>query len=62
MEYLTTSEMSKKWNISRRGVSLLSFQNRIEGAVLNGNVWLIPDNAKKPEDPRRVRKMGQEKE
>lgn len=62
IEYLTTSEMSKKWNISRRRVSLLCFQNRIEGAVLNGNVWLIPDNAKKPEDPRRVRKMGQEKE
>lgn len=47
MEYLTTSEMAKKWNISRRRVSLLCSQNRIEGAVLKENVWLIPDNAKK---------------
>lgn len=62
MEYLTTSEMAKKWNISRRRVSLLCSQNRIEGALLKGNVWLIPDNAQKPEDPRRVRKMGQERE
>lgn len=61
MEYLTTSEMAKKWNISRRRVSLLCSQNRIEGALLKGNVWLIPDNAQKPEDPRRVRKMGQER-
>ena len=62
MEYLTTSEMAKKWNISRRRVSLLCSQNRIEGAVLMENVWLIQDNAKKTEDPRLVRKMGQEKE
>lgn len=46
MEYFTTSEMAKKWNILRRGVSLLCSQNRIEGAVLKGNVWLIPDNVK----------------
>ena len=44
MEYLTTSEMAKKWNISRRRVSLLCSQNRIEGAVLKENVWLIPEN------------------
>ena len=58
MEYFTTSEMAKKWNILRRGVSLLCSQNRIEGAVLIGNLWLIPDNVKKPEDSRQVRKIG----
>lgn len=57
MEYLTTSEMAQKWNISRRRVSLLCYQNRIEGAALKGNVWLIPGNAEKPDDPRRVRKV-----
>jgi len=62
MECLTMSEMAKKWNMSRRRVSLFCSQNRIEGAVLNENVWLIPDDAKKQEDPRRVRKIGQEKE
>ena len=59
MEYLTTSEMAEKWNISRRKVLLLCSQNRIEGVVLKGNVWLIPEHAEKPDDRRWGRKMGQ---
>lgn len=62
MELLTTSEMAEKWNISRRRVTTLCREGRIEGAILRGNTWLIPDNAIKPEDPRRVRKTGQHKE
>ena len=27
-----------------------------------GNRWFIPNDAKKPEDPRKVRKSGQKKE
>lgn len=61
MELLTTSDMAKKWDISRRRVSTLCAQGRIEGAILKGNTWLIPENAKKPDDPRRVRKNGQDK-
>ena len=61
MELLTTSEMAKKWDISRRRVTTLCAQGRIEGAILKGNTWLIPENAEKPGDPRRVRKNGQEK-
>lgn len=61
MELLTTSEIAEKWNISRRRVSTLCAQGRIEGAILRGNTWLIPDDAKKPDDPRRVRKNGQQK-
>lgn len=61
MELLTTSEMAKKWDISRRRVTTLCAQGRIEGAVLKGNTWLIPENAEKPDDPRRVRKNGQDK-
>lgn len=59
MEFLTTTEMAEKWNISRRRVTTLCREGRVEGAILRGNTWLVPDNAKKPEDPRRVRKMGQ---
>jgi len=59
MNLLTTSEMAKKWNISRRRVTTLCREGRIEGAILKGNTWLIPDNAKKPEDPRRARKSDQ---
>ena len=58
MEFLTTTEMAEKWNISRRRVTTLCREGRIEGAILRGNTWLVPDNAKKPDDPRRVRKMG----
>lgn len=58
MELLTTSEMAEKWNISRRRVTTLCTQGRIEGAILKGNTWLIPENAEKPDDPRRVRKNG----
>lgn len=61
MDYLTTSEMAEKWDISRRRVTLLCSQGRIEGAILKGNTWLIPENAKKPDDPRRVRKNGQQR-
>ena len=61
MELLTTSEMAKKWDISRRRVSTLCAQGRIEGAILKGNTWLIPENAEKPDDPRRVRKIEQKK-
>ena len=61
MELLTTSEMAEKWNISRRRVTTLCAQGRIEGAILKGNTWLIPENAEKPDDPRRVRKNGQDR-
>lgn len=57
MELLTTSEMAKKWDISRRRVTTLCAEGRIEGAILKGNTWLIPENAEKPDDPRRVRKI-----
>ena len=53
--------MAEKWNISRRRVTTLCVQGRIEGAILKGNTWLIPENAEKPDDPRRVRKNGQQR-
>ena len=61
MELLTTSEMAKKWDISTRRVTTLCTEGRIEGAILKGNTWLIPENAEKPDDPRRVRKIEQKK-
>lgn len=56
MEFLTTTEMAEKWNITRRRISTLCKEGRIEGAVLKGKTWLIPENAQKPDDPRRIRK------
>lgn len=62
MELLTTTEIAEKWNVSRRRVTTLCREGRIKGAILRGNTWLIPEDAKKPEDPRRVVKNGQEEE
>lgn len=58
MEFLSTTEIAKKWNISRRRVTTLCIQGRIDGAVHKGNMWLIPEDAKKPDDPRRAQKNG----
>ena len=59
MVYLKTSEIAKKWKLTRRRVSKLSREGRIVGAVLKGNTWLIPSDAQKTEDPRRL-KQGRE--
>ena len=52
MEYLTTSELSKIWNISSRRIGVLCAEGRIDGAIKKGKMWLIPDNVQKPEDAR----------
>lgn len=58
MNYLSTAEVAKIWDISQRRVAVFCKEGRVKGAVLKGNMWLIPEKAKKPDDPRRVRKMG----
>jgi len=62
MGYLSTSEIAKKWNVSRRRVSTLCAEWRVEGAIFTANTWLVPEDAQKPEDLRQVRKNGQKKE
>lgn len=52
MEYLTTVEMSEKWNISSRRIGVLCATGRIEGVIKKGKTWLIPSNAVKPADGR----------
>ena len=52
MEFLTTKEISEQWNISARRVASLCEDGRIDGVVKKGKTWLIPSNAKKPEDGR----------
>lgn len=58
MELLTTSEISKMWNISTRRITTLCNEGRIEGAMLKGNMWLIPENAEKPICHKRGRKKA----
>ena len=58
MEYFTTDEMAEKWGITRRRVNVLCDEGRIKGAIQKGKIWLIPQNAEKPEDGRKVRFKG----
>ena len=53
MNFLTTVEMSEKWGISSRRISLLCTQGRIEGAIKKGKTWLLPEDAVKPEYKRK---------
>ncbi len=55
MEYLTTSEVARKWGITRRRVNVLCDEGRVEGAIQKGKMWLIPDSAVKPVDGRTTR-------
>lgn len=52
MEYLTSVEVSEKWNISSRRVSLLCSEGRVKGAIKKGKTWLIPSKTAKPVDAR----------
>ena len=45
----TVSEIAKKWNISERSVRNYCQQGRVNGAEQKGKLWLIPEDAKKPE-------------
>lgn len=56
MEYLTSAECAEKWNISQRRVAIYCKEGRIAGAIMRGRMWMIPADAKKPEDPRKVQK------
>lgn len=51
-EYMTVQEAATKWNISERRIQTLCSENRIDGIVRLGRVWLIPKDAKKPVDAR----------
>lgn len=55
MEFMTTKEAVKKWNISERRIRQLLQDGRIEGAVKNGNSWNIPAHAIKPVDKRVIK-------
>ena len=47
-------EMSAKWGISERRVTELCREGKIPGAVKEGKLWQIPDEAKRPADNRIV--------
>ena len=45
---MSIKEASIKWSISERSVRNYSALSRVKGASLDGRVWKIPSDAKKP--------------
>ncbi len=55
LSFISAKEVAEKWNISQRRVSVLCSENRVDGAMMVGNMWIIPSTAEKPIDKRTVR-------
>jgi predicted site-specific integrase-resolvase len=53
MDYLTVKEVGERWGITSRMVTMYCVAGRISGAIKKGNLWLIPQEAKKPYDGRK---------
>ena len=60
MDYISAPEAAKNWGISERRVQKLCKESRIPGVVRFSRIWLIPKDAKKPEDKRMKAKNKQE--
>lgn len=51
-DFMSAKEAAEKWHISQRRVAVLCSENRIDGAMMVGNMWIIPREAEKPADKR----------
>ena len=61
MNYMSAKEAAELWGISQRRVAILCSEQRIPNVEMIGNMWLIPKDAEKPIDGRRVRYMKEKK-
>ena len=52
MKYISVAEAAEKFGINERRVRALLKEGRIEGAILEGHRYFIPENANKPLDRR----------
>lgn len=51
--YISAREASYLWGVSERRVAQYCATGRIPGTERFGRSWAIPENAKKPDDPRK---------
>ncbi len=61
LSYISAKEAAERWNISQRRVAILCSEERINGAMMVGNMWIIPSTAEKPIDKRTIRYEKQKK-
>lgn len=50
MEYISAREAAEKWGISQKRIAVLCIEKKIENAILDGNMWIIPASTQKPTD------------
>lgn len=60
MDLISARDAAEKWGISQRRVAALCTEGRIEQATLVGKMWVLPADAKKPEDGRSLRYIKSE--
>ena len=53
MNYISVAETAKKWETSERSVRNYCAEGRVDGAVLVGKTWAIPEDAEKPSRKKR---------
>ena len=53
MGWMTAAEAARKWGVTPRRVQVLCAEGRVAGAERFGRAWRIPEDAPKPDDPRR---------
>ena len=54
MDIMSVKEASERWNISERWIQKLCEEGRIEGVQRFGRFWMIPKEAQKPADLRKI--------
>ncbi len=57
-EYISVKDAAKKWEISERRIQKLCEEERINGVKRFGHSWMIPCNAEKPSDRRKLKRTG----
>lgn len=55
-ELINVQSAAQKWNISSRRVQILCNEGRIDGAIKESGIWLIPTSAPKPPRQRKLSK------
>jgi len=55
MDFITAKQAAEKWDITDRQVRILCTAGKIKDTKLAGRSWLIPADARKPEDGRATR-------
>lgn len=56
MNYRSARETAATWGVSERLVQRLCAEGRIKGAKKLGGSWIVPDDARKPDDPRKSKR------